>query len=345
MSSLKQRSAPHIKRGLNSVAAGRRRTGDGYPQRIALLGNTDLDVFRLCLGGNVFGWTIDEERSFAVLDAYVEAGGNFIDTADSYGRRGPHGAGESERIIGRWMAARGNRDGLVIATKVGSSPERSGLSADNVRAGAEASLQRLATDRIDLYYAHKDDPSTPLQETLTAFDQLIGEGMIRHVGASNYSAARLREALSVGAGGATASYVALQPEYNLMERDYERELAPLCIERGLACMPYFALARGFLSGKYRRDGGAVESPRAASVTERYANERGFAVLDALDEIAAAHEAPVAAVSLAWLDAQPTVLAPIASATSVEQLRELVASVSLELTPAELARLDEASSAT
>jgi aryl-alcohol dehydrogenase (NADP+) len=315
-----------------------------YAERIARLGDTDLDVFRVCLGGNVFGWTIDERRSFEVLDAYVQAGGNFIDTADSYGRRGPHGAGESERIIGRWMAARDNRDGLVIATKVGSAPERSGLSAGNIRAGAEASLQRLGTDRIDLYYAHKDDPSTPLQETLTAFAELIEDGIIRHAAASNYSAARLAEALRVGEEAGAASYVALQPEYNLMERDYERELAPLCSDRGLACMPYFALARGFLSGKYRRDGGAVDSPRAASVSERYANDRGFAVLEVLDEIAAVNEAPVAAVSLAWLHAQPTVLAPIASATSVQQLHELVASAALELAPAALARLSEASSA-
>jgi aryl-alcohol dehydrogenase-like predicted oxidoreductase len=304
----------------------------------------DLDVFPLCLGGNVFGWTIDEERSFAVLDAYVQAGGNFIDTADSYGRRGSGGPGESERIIGRWMAARGNREQLVIATKVGMSPELPGLSAETIRRGAEGSLSRLGVETIDLYYAHKDDPETPLQETLGAFGELIGEGKVRHVGASNYSAARLREALRVGEGEeGLASYVALQPHYNLMERGgYEGELQLLCEREGLACVPYFALARGFLSGKYRRGGGEIDSPRAAGVREAYFNDRGFAVLEALDEVAAAHRTSVAAVSLAWLLAQPTVLAPIASATSPEQLAELVACATLELTSAELETLDRAS---
>jgi aryl-alcohol dehydrogenase-like predicted oxidoreductase len=290
----------------------------------------------------VFGWTIDEQRSFEVLDAYVEAGGNFIDTADSYGRRGSGGAGESERIIGRWMAARGNRDRVVIATKVGISPERPGLSAANVRAGAEASLQRLGIDRIDLYYAHKDDPDTPLEETLTAFGELIEDGMIRYAAASNYSAERLEQALALGERDGAASYVALQPEYNLLERDYERELMTLCERRGLACLPFFALARGFLTGKYRRGGAAIESERASSVTEKYANDRGWTTLDALDEIAVSRGVAVATVALAWLRAQPTVLAPIASATSLEQLAELTASTSLELSPDELERLDQVS---
>jgi aryl-alcohol dehydrogenase-like predicted oxidoreductase len=296
----------------------------------------------VCLGGNVFGWTIDEQRSFEVLDAYAAAGGNFIDTADSYGRRGPHGAGESERIIGRWIAARGNRDELVIATKVGMSAERRGLSADNIRRGAHDSLQRLGIDRIDLYYAHQDDQQTPLEETLAAFGELVDEGAIRYAAASNYSAERLEQALALGGRDGRVRYVALQPQYNLMERDYERDLAPVCERHGLACIPYFALARGFLSGKYRRGGGEIDSPRAAGVKESYANERGFAVLDALEQIAAAHDAPVAAVSLAWLRVQPTVLAPIASATSGEQLAELTASATLELAPEELARLDEVS---
>ena len=292
----------------------------------------------------MFGWTIDEERSFAVLDAYVQAGGNFIDTADTYGRRGPDGAGESERIIGRWIAARGNREKLVIATKVGMSPELRGLSAATIKAGAEASLERLGLDRIDLYYAHQDDPDTPLQETLGAFGALLDEGKIRYAAASNYSAARLGEALRIGERDGMASYVALQPHYNLMERGrYEGELAALCERSGLACVPYFALARGFLTGKYRRDGEQVDSPRAAGVHESYFNERGFAVLDALDAIAAERHAAVAAVALAWLAAQPTVVAPIASATSTEQLAELLASVELELSAPELARLDEASS--
>jgi aryl-alcohol dehydrogenase-like predicted oxidoreductase len=315
----------------------------GYAERIAGLGDTELDVYGLCLGGNVFGWTIDEERSFAALDAYVQAGGNFIDTADSYGRRGPGGPGESERIIGRWMAARGNRDRLVIATKVGMSPDLKGLSAGNVRTGAEASLMRLGIERIDLYYAHEDDPQTPLQETLTAFDELIEDGLIGYAAASNYSAERLRQALELGRREGMAEFVALQPHYSLMERDYEQELAPLCEAEGLACLPYFALARGFLSGKYRAGGEQVQSPRAEDVQESYANERGFAVLEALDRIAQAHGVAVASVSLAWLRAKPAVLAPIASATSSEQVAELVASVELELSVEELARLDEASS--
>jgi aryl-alcohol dehydrogenase-like predicted oxidoreductase len=291
----------------------------------------------------VFGWTLDDERSFAVLDAYVAAGGNFIDTADSYGRNGPEGAGESERIIGRWIAARGNRDKLVIATKVGMSAERSGLSAATIRQAIEDSLGRLGLDHVDLYYAHKDDPATPLEQTLGAFGALIGEGKIRHAAASNYSASRLREALRIGEREGMASYVALQPHYNLMERgEYEGELAELCAQGGLACVPYFGLARGFLTGKYRRDGAQVESPRAEGVRESYFNERGFAVLDALDEIAAAHETSVAAVSLAWLAAQPTVLAPIASATSPQQLAELLPSAGLELSATEIERLSTAS---
>ncbi len=290
----------------------------------------------------MFGWTIDEERSFEVLDAYVEAGGNFIDTADVYGRHGSGGAGESERIIGRWMAARGNRESIVIATKVGMSAELPGLSPGNVRAGAEASLKRLGTDRIDLFYSHADDPQTPLLQTLTAFAELIEDGMIRYAAASNYSAERLQEALELGRRDGVAKYVALQPEYNLLERDYEHELAPLCEREQLACVPYFALAMGFLSGKYRRGGAAIDSQRAASVSSKYANERGWAVLDALDQIAAAHDVAVASVSLAWLRSRPSVIAPIASATSTEQLAELTASVALELSSEELARLDESS---
>jgi aryl-alcohol dehydrogenase-like predicted oxidoreductase len=230
----------------------------------------------------------------------------------------------------------------VIATKVGMSPERPGLSADNVRAGAHDSLQRLGIDRIDLYYAHADDRQTPLEETLAAFGELVDEGTIRYAAASNYTAERLEQALALGGRDGRAPYVALQPHYNLMERDYERDLAPVCERHGLACIPYFALARGFLSGKYRRGGAEIDSPRASGVKDSYANDRGFAVLDALEQIAAAHGAPIAAVSLAWLRVQPTVLAPIASATSAEQVAELTPSTTLELTPDELARLDDVS---
>ncbi len=291
----------------------------------------------------MFGWTIDEERSFAVLDAYREAGGNFIDTADIYGRRGAEGIGSSERIVGRWIASRGNRDELVIATKVGMGEELHGLSAQTLAAGAEASLARLGIERIDLYYAHRDDPDTPLEETLGAFATLIAEGKIAHVAASNYSAERLAQALEVGRQTGMASYVALQPEYNVMERgEYEGALMDLCAREGLACLPYFALARGFLTGKYRPDGPDVDSPRAGSVRDSYFTDRGFAVLAALDEIAAAHGVTVAAVSLAWLRAKPTVLAPIASATSPDQLAELMQSATLELSEDEVRRLDAAS---
>ncbi len=292
----------------------------------------------------MFGWSIDEQRSFEVLDAYVAGGGNFIDTADVYGRRGSGGTGESERIIGRWIAARGNREQLVIATKVGMSPHVHGLSRATIRRGIEGSRQRLGIDAVDLYYAHQDDPDTPLQETLGAFGELVGEGMIRYAAASNYSAARLQEAVSIGEGAGMASYVALQPHYNLLERsEYEGELAGVCKRNGLACIPYFGLARGFLTGKYRRDGVEVDSPRAAGVRESYFNERGFATLDALDAIAAAHGTSDAAVALAWLRVQPTVLAPIASATSPAQLTELLASAALGLSDRELERLSAASS--
>jgi aryl-alcohol dehydrogenase-like predicted oxidoreductase len=277
-----------------------------------------------------------------VLDAYMEAGGNFIDTADTYGRHGSGGAGESERIIGRWMAARGNREQIVIATKVGMSPDLHGLSAETIKRGVADSLERLGVDRIDLYYAHQDDPETPVQETLETFQALIDAGQVRHVGASNYSAARLLEALRLGEQEGLARYVALQPHYNLMERDYERDLAGVCERYGLACIPYFGLARGFLTGKYRPDGGQVDSPRASGVRANYFNERGFAVLETLDEIAAAHHTPVAAVALAWLLAQLTVVAPIASATSARQLAELLLAVKIELSATEVERLSAAS---
>lgn len=310
---------------------------------MARLADTELDVFPLCLGGNVFGWTIDEQRSFEALDAYREAGGNFIDTADMYGRRGDGGPGSSEQIIGRWIAARGNREELVIATKVGMSSERPGLSAKTIKAAAEDSLSRLGIERIDLYYAHQDDPDTPLRETLGAFGELIAEGKIAHAAASNYSAERLAEALEVGKHEGAASYVALQPHYNLLERgEYEGELSQLCEREGLACLPYFSLARGFLTGKYRRGGADIDSPRADGVRENYFNDRGFAVLAALDAIAAAHEVSVAAASLAWLLAQPTVLAPIASATSPAQLAELLPATEIVLSSAERDSLAAAS---
>jgi aryl-alcohol dehydrogenase-like predicted oxidoreductase len=312
---------------------------------MALLGKTALDVFPLCLGGNVFGWTAGREQSFAMLDAYAEAGGNFIDTADVYSAWAPgHVGGESEAIIGEWMAARSNRDRMVIATKVGHHDNRQlkGLRAGVIREAVEASLRRLRTDRIDLYYAHVDDASTPLDETLRAFDALVREGKVRHLGASNYSAERLSEALAISGREGLARYDVVQPHYNLMERRaYESDLAPLCQQQGIACLPYFSLAKGFLTGKYR-PGSRVDSVRAEGA-RAYIGERGLRVLAALDSIAAVHRTPVASVALAWLRDQPTVVAPIASARTVEQLRELLPMATLGLGGDERGRLSSASS--
>jgi aryl-alcohol dehydrogenase-like predicted oxidoreductase len=305
------------------------------------LASTGVAVSPLCLGGNAFGWTADEEASVAVLDAYAAAGGNFVDTADGYGNWVEGNLrGMSERIIGRWTAARGNRDELVIATKVGRAQGMRGLRAETIRAGVEESLDRLQTDRIDLYYAHADDPDTPLEETLGAFDALVREGKVLHVAASNYTAPRLAEALRVSDREGFARYVALQPEYNLVSRsEYEGELQDLCTAEGLACMPYYALASGFLTGKYRPGGPAVESARAASAGKHL--EGGAGVLDALDEVAAAHSTTVSAVALAWLRSQPGVTTPIASARTPEQLAELLPMAEIELSPEELDRLGRA----
>ena len=306
---------------------------------------TDLDVSEICLGGNVFGWTADRDASFAVLDAFLAGGGNFIDTADSYSAFAPgNSGGESETVIGEWLAARqGTRERVVLATKVGKHPQLMGLSPENIRAAAEASLMRLGTDRIDLYYAHSDDPSTPIEDSLAAFAALIEEGKVRHVAASNYSAPRLAEALEIAERESLPRYVALQPEYSLVERGaYEGEPMGLCEREGLACIPYWGLARGFLTGKYRPGGPDVDSPRAAGAAA-YLNERGIVVLAALDELAAAHDAEVATVALAWLLAQPTVLSPIASARNVEQLAPLLAVPDLQLSADEAERLAVASS--
>jgi aryl-alcohol dehydrogenase-like predicted oxidoreductase len=304
---------------------------------LAKIADTDLDVFPLCLGGNVFGWTAAEPDS--VLDTYVAAGGNFIDTADAYGARAP-GAAQSETIIGDWMARRRNRDSLVIATKVGASSERKGLRADNIHAAIDDSLRRLQTDHVDLYYAHIDDQDTPLEETLGAFGELIRAGKVRHAAASNYTAPRLGEALDLAARDSSlARYVALQPHYNLVEREiYEGELQELCEREGVACIPYFALARGFLTGKYR--GAHVDSPRAERA-RAYMTDRGVALLELMDEIAAAHGTTLAAVAIAWLRSQPTVVAPIASARSAQQLAESLPGATLELSGEELDRLSGA----
>ncbi|MGW1751111.1 aldo/keto reductase [Streptomyces sp. NPDC002092] len=307
------------------------------------LGSSGLEVFPLSLGGNVFGWTADEPTSFAVLDAYAAAGGNFVDTADSYsawvdGNQG----GESETIIGKWVKARGNRDDVVIATKVSQHPDFQGLSAANIKAAAEASLRRLDTDHIDVYYTHFDKPEVPVEEIIGALDELVKAGKVRHIAASNISADRLRASLEFSDREGLAKYVALQPHYNLVSRDtYEGELQDVAARYGLAAVPYFSLASGFLTGKYR-PGAKVDSPRAGGAAKHLESERGQRVLTALDEIAQAHDAPVATVALAWLAAQPTVAAPIASARTVEQLPALLAVGELTLTEAEVARLTEAS---
>ncbi|MEV4097405.1 aldo/keto reductase [Streptosporangium saharense] len=303
---------------------------------------SELSLFPVCLGGNVFGWTADRDTSFAVLDAYVEAGGNFVDTADSYSAWIPgNSGGESETIIGEWLASRGNRDRVVIATKVGSLGSRRGLSAANIRLAVEDSLRRLRTDHIDLYWAHIDDRETPLEETLGAFDALVREGKVRDIGASNYGPERLAEALAISEREGLARYVALQQHYNLLERDYEGELRDVVAANGLVSTPYFGLARGFLTGKYR-PGVEVDSARAGSASEYLSSERALRVLDALDSVAAERGVAPATVALAWLAAQPTVAAPIASARTVEQLVPLLAVAELKLGEEELTLLDEAS---
>ncbi|MGW3498770.1 aldo/keto reductase [Streptomyces sp. NPDC001020] len=307
------------------------------------LGSSDLEVFPLSLGGNVFGWTADEAQSFAVLDAYTAAGGNFVDTADVYsawvsGNKG----GESETIIGDWVRARGNRSDVVIATKVGQHPDHQGLTADTIKAAADASLRRLGTDYIDLYYTHFDRPEVPVEEIIGALDDLVKAGKVRAIGASNISAERLQESLDFSDREDLARYVALQPHYNLVSRDtYEGALRDVAFRAGLAAVPYYALASGFLTGKYR-PGTTVDSARAEGAGKHLETERGRRVLAALDEVARAHGAQVATVALAWLAAQPTVAAPIASARTVEQLPALLAVRDLTLTDEELKLLTEAS---
>ena len=290
----------------------------------------------------MFGWTADEKQSFAVLNAYAAAGGNFIDTADTYSAWAPGNlGGESETIIGRWLATRGKREEMIIATKVGMHPKLKGLSAKTIAAAAENSLKRLGTDYIDLYYAHADDEKTPLEETLGAFDALVRQGKARYIAASNYTAPRLAQALAVSDRDGLARYIALQQHYNLMERDkYEGELADLVIRERLSSVPYFALASGFLTGKYR-PGSKVESQRAETAGA-YLNEKGIRVLTALDEVATAHGISVTTTALAWLAAQPTVVAPIASARTTEQLPDLLRVAEVRLSNAELQRLNQAS---
>jgi aryl-alcohol dehydrogenase-like predicted oxidoreductase len=307
------------------------------------LGSTDLDVFPLCLGGNVFGWTADKDESFAVLDAFTAAGGNFVDTADVYAAWVPgNSGGESEVILGQWLAARGRRDDIVLATKGSRLAPHKGLSAKAVHGAAEDSLRRLGVDYIDLYYAHYDDPETPVEETVTALDELVKAGKVRYVAISNTSAARIAESLAFADQEGLARYVAIQPEYNLVTREpFETELADLAQREHLSTVPYYSLARGFLTGKYRKGGPEVDSPRSAGAS-KHLDERGIKVLAALDGISAAHETTQAAVALAWLASKPTVDAPLASARNTQQLADLLPVGDLKLTDAELIALDEAS---
>ncbi|SDH06600.1 Predicted oxidoreductase [Leifsonia sp. 98AMF] len=307
------------------------------------IGSSDLEVFPLSLGGNVFGWTADRETSFDVLDGYTAAGGNFVDTADGYSAWVPgNTGGDSERILGEWFEARGNRDQVVLATKVSQHPDFKGLAADNIRRAADASLERLKSDYIDLYYAHFDDETVPLEETVAALSGLVDAGKVRYIGISNYSPERIEEWFRITEREGLHRAVALQPHYNLVERGYETTYRPIAEREGLGVMPYFALAAGFLTGKYR-DGVTVDSARAGGAA-KYLDDTGRAVLSALDEVAAAHGASVASVALAWLAAQPTITAPIASARTTEQLPDLLASVELELTGDELEALAGASEA-
>jgi aryl-alcohol dehydrogenase-like predicted oxidoreductase len=303
------------------------------------LPGTDLDVSDLCLGGNVFGWTADEPTSFALLDRYVDATPSthrpFVDTAESYGD------GRSEQILGDWMASRGTRDRMVVATKVSRGTKEHPLSAGEIRTAAERSLRNLQTDVIDLYYAHYDDETTPLEETLRAFDELVQAGKVRYVGASNYSAKRLIQALETSDRLGITRYVALQTHYNLMERPaFEGELRDVAEAQGLGVLPYFALAKGFLTGKYRH-GERVDSPRAKGASV-YVGERGDRVLAALEQVAREQQVSPAAVALRWLADQPTVVAPIASGRSVEQLAELLPMQDLVLTDEQRRLLTEAS---
>ena len=300
------------------------------------LPKTDLHVYPLCLGGNVFGFSADVTNSEVVLDYYFDNGGNFVDTADMYSQWAPgHVGGESETIIGNWMKRRGNRKEMIIATKVAKLDTRPGLKPANIKAACDESLRRLQTDYIDVYYAHQDDPDTPIEETLGAFDSLIKSGKVRYIAASNFTPERLQESLDISKNLNLASYVACQDQYNLMDRDYEKGLRATVEKNGLSEIPFYGLARGFLTGKYR-PGAKVESVRATGVANSYANDRGWAMLEKLEKIARDKNTTISAVSLAWLRQQKTVSAPIASATKLEQIKEIMPIV--ELSASELQEL-------
>jgi aryl-alcohol dehydrogenase-like predicted oxidoreductase len=310
------------------------------------IGRSSLQVPVLCLGGNVFGWTVNEHESLRLLDAALDAGLNFVDTADVYSRWATgHTGGESETVIGKWFARSGRRGQVVLATKLGfdMGDGKKGLSRKYIAEAVEASLRRLQTDYIDLYQAHTDDAETPLEETLTAFDGLVQQGKVRVIGASNYTGARLKEAIEVSQKNNLARYECLQPNYSLMERSaFESDLLPVVEQYGIGAIPYYSLAAGFLTGKYRSKQDAAGKARGATV-EKYLNDHGFAVLDALDAVAAELHSTPARVALAWLIAKPGVTAPIASATSLDHLKDLAESTQLKLPPAAIAKLDAASS--
>ena len=309
------------------------------------LGPSDLDVPSICLGGNVYGWTLSEADTFHQLDHALDVGLNFIDTADVYSRWAPgHQGGESESILGRWFAKSGRRKEVILATKVGMEmgEGKKGLSARYITDAVDASLKRLQTDCIDLYQAHRDDPETPLEETLGAFDALVKQGKVRFIGASNYTGARLAAAMETSRKNGLASYVSLQPHYNLVERQpFESDLLPVIAKYGLGVVPYFSLAAGFLTGKYTRDSDPSQSARGGLV-KKYFNDRGFAVVDALADIAKKHRSTPARVALAWLLEQPGITAPIASATNDRQFEDLAGAITLELDQDEIRRLCEVS---
>jgi aryl-alcohol dehydrogenase-like predicted oxidoreductase len=310
------------------------------------LGRSGLKVSPLCFGGNVFGWTIDEATSFSLLDAWVDAGFNFIDTADVYSIWAPgHTGGESETIIGKWLKQSGKRSQVVIATKLGKpmGEGKKGLAPAYMRQALEDSLRRLQTDYIDLYQSHDDDADTPLADSLGAFGEMVKAGKVKAIGASNFTAARLAEALGTSEKHGLPRYESLQPLYNLYDRaTFEDELGPLCLKRGVGVINFYALAAGFLTGKYRSADDAGKSKRGASTTGKYLNSRGLKILDALDEVAASVGAKPGQVAIAWLLAQPAVTSPIASATSIAQLDELVAAAQIKLDAAALATLNNAS---
>jgi len=310
------------------------------------LGRSGLEFAPLALGGNVFGWTADEATSHRLIDAFVAAGFTFIDTADMYSTWGPgHRGGESETVIGSWLKKPGNRAKALIATKVGAEmpPHPKGLSAAHIQRSIEASLKRLQTDHVDLYQSHYDDPGTPQEETLGAYAKLIKQGKVRAIGASNFTADRLAAALAISARDGLPRYESLQPHYNLAERPlYEPDLEPLCRKEGLGVIPYWSLAAGFLTGKYRSEADLGKSPRGGGM-KKYLDARGLGILAAVDKVAKHHRSTPAAVAIAWLIARPGITAPIASATSVAQLDEVMKGATLKLDAASIAELDRASS--